>query len=85
MSKSKPPSPDEVKAKMESIRPDGTSDVPLAPEDVTAVLHLALERLGDVQDETHAAIIRATERLKNETRQTVAVTRALSAPPKAPK
>jgi hypothetical protein len=85
MSKSKPPSPEVVQAKLESIRPDGTTDIPLKPEDVTAVLHLAIDRLSDVQEQAHEAILRATERLRNETRQTVAATRALTDPPKASK
>lgn len=81
---SKPdPSPETIQAKLESIRPDGTSDRPIAPEDVTGILNLALERLADAQTAAHTAILEAAERLTRETRKTMAATRALTDPPKA--
>jgi len=75
----------EITHALESIRPDGSSDRPIALADVTGVLELALERVRLEVERTHATLSCATNRLMHETRAMRATTRRLTDPPKDPR
>lgn len=68
--------------KLDSMRPGSTPE-PLATEDITGVIVLAIDRVHMAQLETAHALAVATSRLLHETEQTRALTRALSLPPKS--
>jgi hypothetical protein len=78
MTSSKPPgNRAEITAQLNSIRPDGSSDKPIQPHNVTAVLELAIERVDAAQVAMADALTAATERLLVETEKTTALARAL--------
>jgi hypothetical protein len=56
-----------LEKKLNSIRPDGSTDEPIAPEDVTGLLELARERLRAAVEHTDLVLTRSTERLQRET------------------
>lgn len=67
------------------MRPGSTvPPEPIANEDITGVIVLAVERVTAAQLETSHALITATERLIQETERTRALTRALSLSPSPP-
>jgi hypothetical protein len=72
----------ELQRKLDSMRPDSpVPPEPLADEDVTGVIVLAVERVAVAQRETSDAVRAATSRLLHETECTRALTRALSRRP----
>jgi hypothetical protein len=80
---SKPPASREALVEqLDSMRP-GAPQCPrqLAPEDVTGLLDLALERLQHAHDTGAVALLAATERLLEETHATQALAKRLSTQP----
>lgn len=72
-----------LERKLDSFRPDSpVPPEPLADEDVTGVMYLAVERVHLAQVETSHALAAATSRLLHETERTRELTRALSRPPR---
>lgn len=72
-----------LERKLDSMRPDSlVPPEPLADEDVTGVIYLAVERVHLAQVETSQALAAATSRLLHETERTRELTRSLSRPPR---
>lgn len=72
-----------LERKLDSMRPDSVvPPEPLADEDVTGVIYLAVERVHLAQLETSHALAAATSRLLHETERTRELTRTLSRPPR---
>lgn len=76
--------PAALQTALDSIKPDGTSDRRLAPEEVTGVLDLAFQRLDEAQAASARSIDRAAARLKRETRATRALSQDLLMPSPPP-
>jgi hypothetical protein len=78
-----PPTRDELVEKLDSLRPGPGGARHLAPEDVTGVIDLALERLQAAQEHGSVALLAATERLLEESEATCALAKRLSDRPPA--
>jgi hypothetical protein len=81
MASKPPPSHADIVRKVDSLRPDGTTDDPFADEDVTAVIDLAMERATVAQERTTTALDAAMKRLRSETQKTRELARRLTDPP----
>lgn len=71
----------ELQRKLDSMRPGSLAPEPIADEDVTGVMVLAVERVADAQRDSSDALRAATSRLLHETERTRELTRALSRRP----
>lgn len=73
--------PESVAEKLESIRPDGTTDRPLSDADVSDVLGEALRRVRAAVDNSAALLREETQRLLSAAASTRELTQRLTEPP----
>lgn len=68
--------------KLDSIRPDGSSELPINPDEVTDILDLAFGRLEDAVASAGDLLSSATQSLAETNAATRALAKRLTIPPK---